>query len=177
MSSALEQHGSIIGPDKTSGLARDALFYARLGYPVFPCKPGGKAPATPHGFKDATRDPTEIRAAFKKGTNVGLIAPEDVIVLDVDKQGLVDVLEATCPELANAPRHRTANGRAHLFVRVPNGWMMPTRVRVVDGIDIRGLARAYVIAPGSRVEGKDYRVVRPLASPDQLPVASRALFA
>ena len=30
--------------------------YAQLGYRVFPCIPGGKAPLTPHGFQDASAD-------------------------------------------------------------------------------------------------------------------------
>jgi hypothetical protein len=34
--------------------------YAAAGIPVFPCVPGDKTPLTPHGFKDATTDPTTI---------------------------------------------------------------------------------------------------------------------
>lgn len=30
-----------------------ALAYAQRGWPVFPCQPGGKEPATRHGFRDA----------------------------------------------------------------------------------------------------------------------------
>ncbi len=36
------------------------LRYAERGWPVFPCKPHEKIPATPHGFKDATRDPSRF---------------------------------------------------------------------------------------------------------------------
>ena len=36
---------------------RQALAYARRGWPVFPCLPGQKVPATRHGFRDATTDP------------------------------------------------------------------------------------------------------------------------
>jgi hypothetical protein len=33
-----------------------ALILASRGVAVFPCEPGSKSPATPHGFKDATAD-------------------------------------------------------------------------------------------------------------------------
>jgi len=39
-----------------------ALGYARHGWPVFPCMPGSKEPATRHGFKDASTDPDRITA-------------------------------------------------------------------------------------------------------------------
>ena len=45
----------------------------KLHWPIFPCKPRGKAPATPHGCKDATADPAQI-ATWWDGTylyNVG----------------------------------------------------------------------------------------------------------
>ena len=44
-----------------------ALRYAELGYPVFPCVPRGKAPATAHGFLDATTDAGQITAGGRRG--------------------------------------------------------------------------------------------------------------
>ena len=43
-----------------STLLEAALRYAELGYRVFPCVPGGKAPLTPHGFQDASADAEQI---------------------------------------------------------------------------------------------------------------------
>ena len=43
-------------------LTQAAHWYATNGLPIFPCKPGSKTPATPHGFKDATTNLTQIRA-------------------------------------------------------------------------------------------------------------------
>ena len=40
----------------TDATLRQALAYARRGWPVFPCLPGQKIPATPHGYRDATTD-------------------------------------------------------------------------------------------------------------------------
>jgi hypothetical protein len=44
----------------TARTTEQALAYAAHGWPVFPCQPGGKQPATPHGFHDATTDPDKI---------------------------------------------------------------------------------------------------------------------
>ena len=51
-----------------------ALRYAELGYPVFPCVPGGKVPLTPHGFQDATTDPGADRGVVDEApdANIGL---------------------------------------------------------------------------------------------------------
>jgi hypothetical protein len=36
----------------TDATLRQALAYARRGWPVFPCLPGQKIPATTHGYKN-----------------------------------------------------------------------------------------------------------------------------
>ena len=40
----------------TDATLRQALAFAARGWPVFPCQPGQKIPATRHGFRDATTD-------------------------------------------------------------------------------------------------------------------------
>lgn len=37
-------------PETTNNLLAAALWYADLGYPVFPCAPGDNKPITKHGF-------------------------------------------------------------------------------------------------------------------------------
>ncbi len=38
-------------------ILNQALDLARFGWPVFPCLPDQKTPATRHGFRDASTDP------------------------------------------------------------------------------------------------------------------------
>lgn len=72
------------------GTLSRALAYASHGWPVFPCKPGGKEPATSHGFHDATTDPDQIRHWWERQPTAnlaiatGLPGPD---VLDVDHRG------------------------------------------------------------------------------------------
>jgi hypothetical protein len=47
----------VVSPDE---LLTAALRYAELGYRVFPCVPGTKAPLTEHGFHDASAEPEQI---------------------------------------------------------------------------------------------------------------------
>ena len=69
---------------------RQALAYARCGWPVFPVVPGEKIPVTTHGFKDATTDQAQVRAwwAANPGRNIGIATghpgPD---VIDVDQHG------------------------------------------------------------------------------------------
>src|SRR5258708_39019591 len=77
-------------PVMTDAILRQALGYARGGWPVFPCVPGQKIPATRHGFRDATTDEKQITAWFGRrfGWNLaiatGAPGPD---VLDVDEHG------------------------------------------------------------------------------------------
>jgi hypothetical protein len=69
-----------------------ALWYAAHGWAVFPCEPGGKRPATWHGFKDAVSREELICDAFhplrqrRQPLNIGVSTgwPGGPDVLDVD---------------------------------------------------------------------------------------------
>ena len=74
----------------TNPALRQALAYAERGWPVFPCLPGQKIPATRHGYQDATTDQQQITEWFARqgGWNLaiatGAPGPD---VLDVDQHG------------------------------------------------------------------------------------------
>lgn len=143
-----------------------ALAYASRGWPVFPCRPGSKAPATEHGFRDASTDPDRIRAWWKRipDANVAIATgspgPD---VLDVDQHGqagngfrsfnrLVDVgLVGRPGEIVVTPSlglHAYYAGSRQASGRLPR-----------HHLDFRA-AGGYVLAPPSRVDGKSYRLIQ-----------------
>src|SRR5690349_24273155 len=75
---------------RAAGTAGQALRYAAHGWPVFPCRPGSKEPATRHGFLDASTDPGQIRSWWRRQPSANLAiatgrpGPD---VLDVDQHG------------------------------------------------------------------------------------------
>lgn len=174
---------------------RYAVWYAARGFPVFPCKEREKAPATLNGFKDGTTDPHTIRQVFRNGHNIGLIAPPSVLVIDgdvskdarvplaqrrADTKQRLRMLSNTFEEVDAAPLHLTPSGGFHVFLRMPDGAPQLTVCAWPRGADrthgeLRGLGRAYVVAPPSATVDGRYRVVRPLVPVDALPVASYGL--
>ncbi|MGW4915315.1 bifunctional DNA primase/polymerase [Streptomyces albidoflavus] len=173
-----------------STLLTAALAAAERGWPVFPLRPGGKRPALhpetrcPHTGAcasghvtwehRATTDPDRIRAAWTTGDwNVGLATgPARLVVVDLDKpkdgtdapDGAAN-FSALC-ERAGQPvpttrTVRTASGGTHLYFSAPDG----THLRNTAGtlgplIDTRAHG-GYVLAPGSVINGRPYRVEGP----------------
>ena len=99
---------------------RQALAYARRGWPVFPCQPGQKTPATAHGFRDATTDPEQITDWFTRHPDrnlaiaTGAPGPD---VLDVDQHGPAGNGYAALGRLRRAG---LLDGAA-AYVRTPSG--------------------------------------------------------
>jgi hypothetical protein len=104
-------------------LLNAALRYADLGYPVFPCAPGGKVPFTARGFKDATTESAQIEMWWEKhpDANIG-IPTAGLLVIDVDDADNPwpsDPKKAQ--DLAGCPVSLTPRGGRHLIFRQPSG--------------------------------------------------------
>ncbi len=149
----------------TDAMLRQALAYARYGWPVLPCLPGQKIPATQHGFRDATTDEQQITEWFGRGFSwnlaiaTGAPGPD---VLDVDQHGPAGNGYAAYRQLRRAG---LADGAAAL-VRTPAGGMHAyfTGTGQHNGrlprhhLDFRSTG-GYVLAPPSQIAGKPYRLI------------------
>ncbi len=148
-----------------TGAAAHALAYARRGWPVFPCRPGSKEPATPHGFKDATTDPERIaawwRAAADRNVGIATGAPgPDVLDVDVRPRGSG---YAAFRQL----RQAGVAGDAFAIVVTPSGGLHAyypgTGQRSgrlpAHHLDLKAVG-GYVLAPPSHVGGRRYHVVQ-----------------
>jgi hypothetical protein len=134
-----------------------AVFYARVGIPVFPLMPGKKVPATKHGKDDATTDLRVIRSWWRDhpNHNIGLVCGAAFDVLDVDiKDGR--------PGYESMARLRIAG---HLLgawgsAITPTGGRhllyMPSGEGRASGLDFRG-AGSYIAAAPSRTEHGTYQ--------------------
>jgi Bifunctional DNA primase/polymerase, N-terminal len=142
-----------------------ALAYARHGWPVFPCQPGGKQPATRHGFLDATTDPDQITRWWRRQPEANLAiatghpGPD---VLDVDQHGQAGNGFAALGRLKRgglidgaAAVVATPGGGAHLYFR---GSDQRCGKLPRQHVDFRAQG-GYILAPPSTVGGRPYQVV------------------
>jgi hypothetical protein len=150
-------------PDRT---AERALAYAAHGWPVFPCQPGSKQPATRHGFKDATTDPDKItwwwqhQPSANLAIATGAPGPD---VLDVDQHGPAGNGYPALHTLTRAGLARNASA----IIATPSGGLHAyfTGTGQHCGklprhhLDLRSQG-GYVLAPPSQVAGKPYQLIR-----------------
>ena len=145
---------------------RQALAYATRGWPVFPCQPGQKIPATRHGFRDATTDERQITGWFGPGSTFNLAIATGTPgpdVLDIDDHGPAGNGYAALARLSKAG---LLDGAA-AYVRTPSGGLHAyfTGSGQRNGhlpdchLDFRS-AGGYVLAPPSRVGGMPYELLR-----------------
>lgn len=140
-----------------------ALELAQNGFRVHPCAWRGsiaKAPLTPHGHLDATRDPDTIRAWWERWPEamIGGRVPEHFLVLDIDPRngGSIEAIELAAgplPQTLTSWSGRGDGGR-HLWFLRPYGEL--TSTRLAAGIDLK--TNGYLILPPSLhpATGKPY---------------------
>lgn len=137
-----------------------ARWYAAHGWPVFPCRPGTKVPATPHGHKDASTDGHEVvRMFFAAGLDSNVAMPTGVRfdVLDVDRKPEGDRPAVDARPLAEQLARlgllsgavglaSTRNDGVHLYFPASGA----TSGALSEGLDFKALG-GYVLLPPSRV--------------------------
>lgn len=141
-----------------------ALAYARTGWPVFPCRPGTKEPATRNGFYDATTYERQIREWWHKDPDrnvaiaTGAPGPD---VVDVDNHGEHDNGFGT---LNHLKREGLIDGY-HAVVKTPSaGLHLYYRGTDQGNGSIRGYRLdfrskgGYVVAPPSATPAGQYVV-------------------
>ena len=146
--------------------------FADAGWHVFPAEPGGKRPATEHGFLDATTSHKQIqdwwRSEPRSNLAVATGAPGPD-VLDVDKHkegdgfGAFNQLQRA--GLVRDPMAivRTPSGGFHAYYKGTEH----QRNGHIPGVSVDFRSRGgYVVAPPSRIAGRDYEVVKKQASSD-----------
>ncbi len=146
-------------------LLDQALTFARHGWPVFPCQPGSKEPATRHGFRDATTNDTQIRQWWQRlpyanlAIATGSPGPD---VLDIDQHGPAGNGFGACHRLEAAGLLDgasavvvTPGGGLHFYFA---GSQQKCGRLSKHYVDFRS-AGGYVLAPPSHIDGKRYRLV------------------
>jgi len=142
-----------------SPMLHAALWYAELGYAVFPCVPGLKAPLTEHGLLEATTDTEQVTAWWTRQPDANVALRTDgLIVIDIDGEGnawLADEPDKRV-DLDAAPLSLTPRGGRHYFFRQPDGraWRN-TASRLAHHVDTRANGGYVLVAP-SVAEGKPY---------------------
>ncbi len=150
-----------------NGNLRAAQSYARAGWPVFPLIPGEKVPLSrTHGFQDASTDPGRIADWWGRNPdrNVGIAtgAPGPD-VLDVDQHGEAGNGFGAFQRLQRAGLVTGASA----LVRSPSGgfhaYYAGTDQRSgklpAHHLDFRAQG-GYIVAPPSRVGGREYELAR-----------------
>ncbi|MBX3159612.1 MAG: bifunctional DNA primase/polymerase [Deltaproteobacteria bacterium] len=151
-------------------LREAALYYAGIGWRVFPIDPDSKQPITEHGHLDATADVEQVRAWWgaTPSARVGVhLRASGLIAIDVDvadgKPGLVslDRLEADYGPLPRTNVQRSGRGGLHVIMADPSpgpdGWTRPQR----EGGACRGKLDGY---PAVDVKLNGYVVLSPSGS-------------
>jgi hypothetical protein len=141
-----------------------ALTYAARGWPVFPCRPGMKIPATTHGVLDATTDPDQIRTWWTDNPQANIAiatgAPgPDVLDVDIKPGGTGFTAFAEMKRAGLLDGHqalvRTPSGGLHMYFTgtVQRNGRLPEHF-----LDLRATG-GYVVAPPGHVDDRAYELL------------------
>ena len=174
----------------TNWILEAALDYAAAGFAVIPVKRSDKAPYTPHGLKDASKDPDIISGWWKQwpDANVAIACgavSNNIVVIDVDnkpdqgKNGMrsIDIWQAEHGDFPETVVAHTGSGGKHYYFRVQDPKAFKNRVDAIPAVDIRGDG-AYVVAyPSEHENGKMYtwRHGVSITDPDEIAEANESV--
>jgi RecA-family ATPase len=145
-----------------------ALDMARRGFRVFPILPDSKKPAIQEWQFAATRDEAKIREWFEGGDyNYGMVL-DGIAVVDIDpRNGGNDTFPALQKEHGlNAELNptlvsKTHSGGFHMVYKLREGVKLKSRAHAFGpGIDLKTGAGAYIVGPGSSINGNKYEILR-----------------
>ncbi len=157
-----------------------ALAYISHEFDIFPAAPS-KHPLTPHGVKDATRDPDIIKARWRRWpfADPALAVPPNIVVADLDRKNGRDGFKdferlAGCrPADVGTPIATTPSGGLHLYFSAEKPYKNAVAIDGT-GVDTRA-AGGYVILPAGG-NGREWLrdLSTPLApAPDWLDAAAK----
>jgi hypothetical protein len=128
------------------------------------CSKPGKHPRTLHGFKDATKEPEQIKKWWEMWPNANIGVPtgetNGFFVVDVDPRHggfeTLEELEDTYGKLPHTVTAITGSGGNHFLFKYP-GWSVKSGGNVLgSGIDIRGDGGYFIAAPSNHYSGGAY---------------------
>ena len=133
-----------------------ALAYAKLGWPVFPCR-ADKRPYTINGVHDATTNAEKISAWWEQypNANIGMdVGAAGMMALDFDPGSDIAGILPTLPD--TTLRQTTPRGGLHLFYTLAPGQRVSASAsKFAPHVDVRS-SSSYVLLPPSRTKDGSY---------------------
>lgn len=156
-----------------------ALFYAGLGWQVFPvhsvidvdqctcgnsgCDHQGKHPRTKNGLKDATDDEEQIKAWWDEHpeSNVGVATGSGsniwVVDIDIKNDGLKNFKDfVDGRELTTCEQTTGSGGRHLIFAWDESAGEVRNRTNMLPGVDVRGEGGYIIVPQSNHLSGNAY---------------------
>ena len=142
---------------RVTDLKEWALAYAKLGWKIFPLRPGLKTPLTQHGVKDSSSELSQIEDWWAQwpNANIGLACGEGsgvyVIDIDVNASKRIDGFKSIEDHMKGVPfeltvAQKTPSGGRHMLFAAA-GEKPSNSNGLLNGVDIRAEGYYIVLAP------------------------------